>query len=61
MTKVKTMVVGTGNLTLEVNGVVLARADEALSNSELPRPKGKRLSVFKDGASGFIKSKQFSN
>ena len=28
---------------------------------ELPRPKGKRLSVFKEGASGFIKSKQFSN
>ena len=31
------------------------------SDCELPRPKGKRLSVFKEGASGFIKSKQFSN
>ena len=34
MVKVKTMVVGAGNLTLEVNGVVVARADEALSNNK---------------------------
>jgi hypothetical protein len=29
--------------------------------SELPRPKGKRLSVFKDVASGFINNAIFSN
>ena len=45
---------------IEVKPEIVANR-QGYTSRELPRPKGKRLSVFKEGASGFIKGKQFSN